>query len=182
VATDPHHAFHVRSALADPAARAERIRAVAPRPGSAWATLASFILGVLLGPTLAYAALGNPWRSYPDSIPRWAAGGAALLLALLLLAITSRYAQPGRLGALAGLGGGLAQVVLVSVPWLSIASAQPSCTAQGACTVAPSVAVGYAAVAALFYALPLILFLAALASVAAYWAQRRRFEAAIRRA
>jgi hypothetical protein len=182
VSADPHDAYHVYLGLRDPEALAERLRAAAPMRGSTWSAIGIFVLGVLLGPPLAYAAVGNPWRSYPPVAPRWVAGVAAALLLSLLLAVLARYAHASRLGALAGLGGGLAQMALVSVPWLAVSSPHPGCTASGACTVPASVALANAAVAGLFYALPLMLLLAALASAGAYWAQRRRFEATLRRA
>lgn len=182
VAMDPWQAAHLRAALADPAALAERIRAVAPRPRSRWVMLGCFVLGVLLGPPLAYAALGNPYRTFPESVPRWVAGVVAGALLALLLAAVARYTHPTALGAVAGIGGGMAQLVVAALPWLAVASLQPGCTGAGACTVAPTVALGYAAVVAVTYLVPLTLLLAALASLVAYAAQQARLSAAIRRA
>lgn len=182
VALDPQRAASLRVALADPAALAERLRAVAPRPRSRWVTLGCFLLGVLLGPPLAYALLGNPYRSFPESVPRWAAAAVAGVLLVLLLAVVARYTHPAALGAAAGIGGGLAQMLVAALPWLAVASLQPGCTAAGACTVAPTVALGYALVVLGTFLVPLTLLLAALASLVAYAAQHARLAAAIRRA
>lgn len=181
VALEPRHAAHVHAALADPAAAAERIRAVGPHPRSGWVTLGCFVLGALLGPPLAYAALGNPYHSFAPIVPRWAAGLVAGVLLALLLAVVARYTHPARLGAVAGVGGGLAQMAVAALPWLAVASLQPSCTGAGICTVAPTVALGYAAVVAVVYLVPLTLLLSALASLVAYSAQQARLRAAIRR-
>jgi hypothetical protein len=180
VAAQPGQTQQLHAALENPAALIERVRAVQPRPNSSGAALAGLVLGVLAGPPLAYAAVGNPWQTYPATIPRWAAGAVGIALVLLLLAMSSRYQRPAALGALAGAGGGLAQVALASVPWLTVASSHPGCTSRGACTVAPSLALGYAVAAALAYAVPLVVALAGLSGVVGYWAQRGRFESAFR--
>ncbi len=179
VAAHPHDGFHCRQAIARPAALAERLRATSPRRTSSAASLGSFIFGVVLGPILAYAALGNPWNTYPADLPRIAAAGVGVVLVLLLLAVTSRYRHPAALGALAGVGGGLAQMAVASVPWLGIASVQPACTPAGTCSVSPGMALGYAIVALVLYAVPLTLSLAAVASAVGYWSRRRRIHSAV---
>ncbi len=182
MAANPSHAAHVQAALRDPAALAERIRAVASRPNSLWATLTSVLLGLVTGPALAYAALGNPWNSFPPDIPRWAAATVGVVTLALLLAVTSRYVRPGVLGAIAGAAGGVAEVVVAAAPWLAIAGVRPGCTGLGICTVPLSVGLSYGVVAALVYGVPLTLTLAGLASLAGHWAQRARLMGAIRRA
>jgi hypothetical protein len=182
VVSEPGHEEVLQIALRDPAALAERIRAVAPRPNTVLGGLGSFVIGLVAGPLLAYAALGNPWRTIPPALPRWGAGIAGLVALALLFAVTSRFARPGVLGIIAGVAGGLAEVVVAAGPWLAIASAQPGCVSGGACTVAPTVALGYGAVAALVYGVPLIVALAGLSSIIGLWVQRARLMAAIRRA
>jgi hypothetical protein len=182
MAANPTHAAHVQAALRDPAAFAERIRAVASRPNSLWAMVASVLLGLVTGPALAYAALGNPWDSFPPGIARWAAAAVGVVTLALLLAVTTRYTRPGVLGAIAGAAGGVAEIAIASVPWLTIASVRPECTGLGICTVPLSVGLSYGAVAALVFGVPLTLALAGLASLAGHWAQRVRLMGAIRRA
>lgn len=182
MALSPREAARLRGALAHPAALAERIRAVSARPRSGWAVLGCFVLGVLLGPPLAYAAVGNPFLSFPASAPRWAAGVAAGVLLALLLAVVARYTRPTSLGAAAGIGGGLAQMGVAALPWLAVTSLRPGCNGAGVCSVAPTVPLVYAAVAAVVYLVPLTLLLAALASLVAYAAQQVRITTAIRRA
>ncbi|GAC1458218.1 MAG: hypothetical protein PVSMB4_17860 [Ktedonobacterales bacterium] len=182
IAAQPGQAERVRNALRDPAALAERLRAVAPRPNTAGAALGSIVLGALAGLPLAYAALGDVWHTYPAGGSRWIAGLVGGTLVLLLLAFASRYRHPGVLGALAGAAGGLFQVAVASIPWLALAMLHPACGVRGACAVAPAVGLIYALVAASLYAVPLTLTLATVASTVGYWAERHSVERAIRHA
>jgi hypothetical protein len=182
MAAEPGRSAHVQAALRDPGALAERIRAVAARPSSFGAALASILLGVVTGLALAYAVLGNPWHSFPTDFPRWIAAIVGVVTLALLLAVTSRYTSPMVLGTMAGAAGGLAEVAVAAVPWLAIASTQPGCANQSACTVPPSVALGYGMVAALVYGVPLTVALAGLASIVGQWAQRAQLVGALRRA
>ena len=83
---------------------------------------------------------------------------------------------------MAGAAGGLLQVAVASVPWLALAVLHPTCGAAASCAVPPGLGLIYAWVAASLFAIPLTLALATLASTVGYWAQRHRFEHAIRHA
>ncbi|HEV8192000.1 MAG TPA: hypothetical protein VGP82_11030 [Ktedonobacterales bacterium] len=192
VGSQPTYAERVRQAITQPAALAARLIEVAPRAVSTLALIGIALLGIVSGVTLAFAvlsgssdtsvALGDPQQLYETYAPRWAAGVVGLLAVLALMALVARYRRPGVLGLLAGLAGGITEVVLAALPWAAITGAQTTCDGAGNCQVASAVPLQIALLAAIYFAVPFTLALGGICAFAGLWLQRRRMEGAVRQA
>ncbi len=176
------YAARVAAAIAQPAHVAERLRAAAPAPVTAAAVLVSLLAGAAGGVLLSYALLSDPHTLYFFALPRWPAGVGGALLTALCIAVAARTKHPGQLGALAGVAGGLAQVILAALPWLTVAGPTTSCNSSGDCVVGMAAPLGVALLTAAVFATPFTLMLASVTSATGLWVTRRRFAAAVRRA
>jgi hypothetical protein len=192
VAAKRTYAERVQRALAQPVALAAQLIRARPRAASEMALLGVGLLGVVAGPTLAFAALagsqdtsvalGDPLQFYGSHAPRWAVGIVGLLAVALLILLVARYRYPGRLGLLAGLAGGVVEVALAALPWAAITGSQTTCDAAGHCQVAPAVPLQIALLAAIYFAVPFVLALGGICAFAGLWLQRRRMEASVKQA
>lgn len=189
----------VRAALAHPEALAARMLKAAPRPLSPEGIAGAVALGALAGPALAYAllagplpvalpggeatvgsvAIGDPLNAYPQYVPRWAGAIAGVVALLLLLTLAARYRRSAMAGFIAGLSGGVVEVALAVLPWMTVTGPKTGCLIT-VCTVAPDVPRDIGIFAAVSFAIPFVLAITGVAATYGLWAQRRRMDAAVR--
>jgi hypothetical protein len=88
----------------------------------------AIILGLVAGPFLTYAIVGDVTHTYPFSFNHILAGVIGGIVALGALINAQRYRNAGEAGAVFGIAAGVGEFTAAVLPWIGYTYTRPACT------------------------------------------------------